>query len=35
VQQAELQRLAESGAIGNAVRDRLQREIDQEEARLR
>jgi CPA1 family monovalent cation:H+ antiporter len=35
VQQAELQRLAESGAIGNAVRDRLQREIDQEETRLR
>jgi CPA1 family monovalent cation:H+ antiporter len=35
VQQAELQRLAESGTIGNAVRDRLQREIDQEEARLR
>ena len=35
VQEAELHRLAESGAIGHAVRDRLQREIDQEEARLR
>lgn len=35
VQEAELRRLAESGAIGHAVRERLQREIDQEEARLR
>ena len=35
VQQAELHRLADAGAIGNAVRDRLQREIDQDEARLR
>jgi CPA1 family monovalent cation:H+ antiporter len=35
VQQAELRRLADSGAIGAAVRERLQHEIDQDEARLR
>jgi CPA1 family monovalent cation:H+ antiporter len=35
VQEAELRRLTDSGAIGRTVHERLQREIDQEEARLR